>query len=359
MEIDQKIKLIEEEIRKTPYHKGTEHHIGRLKAKIARLKDDQLAKSLKTGGPKGKGFSLKKSGDATVVLVGPPSVGKSTLINQITKAQSKVAAYDFTTVEVIPGMMEYQGAKIQIFDVPGIITGAAKGKGRGRQVLSVVRSADLIVIVVDVNSLPKIQEIKNELYEFGIRLDEEKPKINIVKTLKGGIKISSACPQSHLSLNTIKQIAQEFKIRNAEIVLKEDINLQRLIDAFMGNRVYLPYLRVVNKIDLSPKIKVEGDFIFISAKKGIGLLKLKQAIWEKLNLIRVYLQPKDKKADFTHPLIIKKGQNLREILKTTSLFGKESIKAAKIFGPGAKFPGQEVSLDFQPQEGTIISFRGG
>jgi ribosome-interacting GTPase 1 len=127
----------------------------------------------------------------------------------------------------------------------------------------------------------------------------------------------------------------------------------------MGNRVYLPYLKVVNKIDLSPEIKLERGFVFISAKKGIGLQKLKQAIWEKLNLIRVYLQPKDKKADFTHPLIVKKGQDLKEILKIVSLFDKETIRAAKIYGPGAKFPGQEVSLDFQPQEGTIISFRGG
>ncbi len=359
MEIDQKIKLIEEEIRKTPYHKGTEHHIGKLRAKIAKLKEEQLSCRLKSKGGGGKGFAFKKSGDATVVLVGPPSVGKSTLINQITKAQSKVAAYDFTTVGVIPGMMEYQGAKIQIFDVPGIISGAAQGKGRGKQILSVVRGADLIVIMVDVNSLSKIQEIKNELYEFGIRLDEEKPKINIVKTLKGGIKIFSACRQKYLSLNTIKEIAQEFKIRNAEITLKEDINLQRLIDAFMGNRVYLPYLTVVNKIDLSPKIKLGGDFIFISAKKEIGLQRFKQALWEKLKLIRVYLQPKDKKTDFAQPLIIKKGQNLRRILTTVCLFGEEGIKAAKIYGPGAKFPGQEVSLDFQPQEGTIISFRGG
>ncbi|MGB9706790.1 MAG: GTPase, partial [Microgenomates group bacterium] len=267
--------------------------------------------------------------------------------------------YDFTTVDVIPGMMEYQGAKIQIFDLPGIVIGAAQGKGRGREVLSVTRSAELIIIMVDINSLEKIKAIKDELYEFGIRLDEEKPKMNIVKTLTGGIKISSVCRQTCLSLNTIKEIAQEFKIRNAEIILKEDITLERLIDAFMGNRVYLPYLTVVNKVDLLPGSKRIDDFIFISAKKGLGIEELKRKIWNKLGLMRIYLKPKSGEVDFNHPLITKRGKSLRKILETLSICNKEKFKAAKIYGPGAKFPGQEVSLNFQPQEGTIISFLGG
>jgi ribosome-interacting GTPase 1 len=68
----------------------------------------------------------------------------STLLNAITNKESKVAAYDFTTLDAIPGMMEYdgeyKGARIQIIDLPGIIEGGASGKGRGREVFAAVIS---------------------------------------------------------------------------------------------------------------------------------------------------------------------------------------------------------------------------
>ena len=83
------------------------------------------------------------------MLVGFPSVGKSTLLNNITNAESKVGAYQFTTLDIVPGVMEHKNAKIQVFDIPGIITGASSGKGRGKEILSVARTADLILVVLD------------------------------------------------------------------------------------------------------------------------------------------------------------------------------------------------------------------
>lgn len=355
LEISEEIKQIEEEIRSTPYHKGTEHHVGRLKAKIAKLKDEQIQKKLKSSGGGGPGYAIRKTGDATIVLVGSPSVGKSTLINQITHAQSKVAAYDFTTTHVIPGMMDYRGAKIQIFDLPGIVGGAAGGKGRGKEVLSVTRSANLILIMTDAQNLDKISLIKKELNEFGIRLDEEKPKVYIHKGLSGGVKVTSNCRQTNFSLATVKDLAQNFKIRNGEIVLKEKLTLDRLIDAFMGNRVYLPYLSVINKIDINPLPKQKG-LIQISAQNNIGIDELKEAIWQKLGLVKIFLKARRKKTDFDEPLIVKKGKSLSQILENLMISDKELITCAKISGPGAKFPGQEVSLSFMPQEGTTVSF---
>jgi ribosome-interacting GTPase 1 len=82
---------------------------------------------------------VSKSGDARIALVGFPSVGKSTFLSKITKTKSEVAAYSFTTLTAIPGVLEYGGAEIQILDLPGIIEGASEGKGRGRQVISAAK----------------------------------------------------------------------------------------------------------------------------------------------------------------------------------------------------------------------------
>ncbi len=159
--IEEEIRVLEEEIQRTPYNKATSKHIGRVKAKIARLKDEAVQRAMKSAGG-GEGYSVKKSGDATVVLVGFPSTGKSTLLNTLTGTQSEVAAYAFTTLTVVPGAMEHRGAKIQILDIPGLIAGAAMGKGRGKEVIGVVRSADMIVVLVDVFNSSHVDVLMRE-----------------------------------------------------------------------------------------------------------------------------------------------------------------------------------------------------
>ncbi len=128
MGIPEKIKAIQDEMAKTKINKATEHHIGLLKAKIAKLKREQEENVIKKSGMKQDGFDVWRTGDATIVFIGLPSVGKSTLLNKMTGAKSTVGAFTFTTLTVVPGMMTYRGAKIQVLDLPGIIKGASTGK---------------------------------------------------------------------------------------------------------------------------------------------------------------------------------------------------------------------------------------
>lgn len=114
-------------------------HTHCLYRKLARLRAQLLEPGPGAGGAAGSGFDVSKSGDARISLVGFPSVGKSTFLSKVTKTKSEVAAYSFTTLTAIPGVLEYGGAEIQVLDLPGIIEGAAEGKGRGRQVISAAK----------------------------------------------------------------------------------------------------------------------------------------------------------------------------------------------------------------------------
>ena len=108
MGIPEKIKEIQDQIHRTQINKATEISPSLLKAKIARLKremqENVYGKTMHSGG-ENVGFDVRKTGDATVVLIGLPSVGKSTLLNSLTNAKSRVASYQFTTLTAVPGML--------------------------------------------------------------------------------------------------------------------------------------------------------------------------------------------------------------------------------------------------------------
>jgi len=341
---EDKIRELEEEIKKTPYNKRTQHHIGLVKAKLSRLKTEIIKKA--SGGKKGEGYSVKRTGDATVALLGFPSVGKSTLLNQITNADSPVGAYDFTTLTVIPGLMEYEHAQIQILDVPGIVHGAASGRGRGREVLAAIRSVDLILIIVDALNPGQYSALLREVFEAGIRLNKEKPDVKITRRPKGGVSIGATVKVSKLLKKTFTAILREYRLTNADVVIRTKIDVDDLIDVIEANRIYIPGLVVLNKIDLLSEdalqevVEQVNPDLLVSGHTGINMEELKRGIFDKLRLIRIYLKEVGKKADMKEPLIVRQGATLRTVCSKLHKDFVKKFKAAKVWGPSAKFDGQ-------------------
>jgi hypothetical protein len=359
--ITEQIKQFEEELRKTKYNKRTQHHIGLVKAKIARLKEKQIRKIKGKG--KSEGYGVRKTGDATIIIVGFPSVGKSTLLNRLTNAESKVADYAFTTLSVIPGLLEYKGAKIQILDVPGILRGAADGTGRGKEVLGVMRNADLVLIVVDINQINQIDIIKKEIFDVDIRLNQRKPNVKIKRTERGGIRIGKTVSLEIMD-ETIKSILKEFKINNADILIREKINEDQLIDCVEGNKMYIPGLIALNKIDLINEEKIKQVMkesnadIAISAEKGINLDNLKELIFKKLNFIRIYLKEPGKKADMSKPMIMRKNFLLKDLCLKLHKDFINKFRFARIWGKSVKFDGMMIKrLDHKLEDGDIVEIR--
>lgn len=355
-DLEDQIEEIEEEIRETPYNKSTQHHIGRLKAKLSKLKEELEKRGESTAA--GGGYAIRKEGDATIGLVGYPSVGKSTILNKLTGAKSDVANYEFTTLKVMPGILKYNEAEFQILDLPGLVKGASEGKGRGREVLSVVREVDLIVLIGDVYK-DDIMSMVNELESMGIRLKKEPPDIVITKKEKGGIEVRSTKDLQHIKEETVKEILREYSYVNCVIVIRDDISPDELIDHLNGNRVYLPAVPVINKMDLPYHNKnvseeIEGwDPVYISAEEGEGMEELKKRIFDELKLIRVFLRPKGEKSD-DEPMILKKGSTIEDICNKLHSDFKENFRYARIWGPTAKFPKQRVGMDHQVKEGDTV-----
>ena len=147
MGIAERIAEFEYEYARTQKNKATEYHTGLLRAKIAKLRT--MAAEPAKAGPKGEGFECMKAGNARIAMIGFPSVGKSSLLAHATEQESEIAAYEFTTLTCIPGQLYIRGAELQLLDLPGIIEGAADGKGRGRQVIAVGKSSDLVLMILD------------------------------------------------------------------------------------------------------------------------------------------------------------------------------------------------------------------
>lgn len=358
MSLAEQIKAIEEEIRNTKYNKATAHHIGRLKARLARLREEAEKRAVSKSG--NEGYSIKKSGDATVVLVGFPSVGKSTLLNALTQANSRIATYEFTTLEVIPGTMKYKGANIQILDLPGIVKGASYGKGRGKEVISVIRNADLALIMLDVFSLDQYETIVNELYNSGIRINSKPPQVFIKKMSKGGINISSSVKLS-MNERTIRSVLEEYRIHNANITIREDITIDQLIDVIQGNRTYLPAIVVINKIDIADEFHIKKckqqlpEAFLISADKNINIEELKQGLFQKLRLIRVYLKPQREAPDMDEPLIMKQGCTVGDICDRLHKDFRNLFRYAQVWGSSAKHKAQHAGLDHVLHDGDILT----
>ncbi|SDJ55890.1 OBG GTPase family GTP-binding protein [Natronorubrum texcoconense] len=363
MGLEEEIEKIEDEIANTPYNKSTEAHIGRLKSKLAEKKE-KLQNQSSAGG--GTGYSVEKHGDATVALVGFPSVGKSSLLNSLTNAESETGSYEFTTLDVNPGMLQHRGANIQMLDVPGLIEGAATGKGDGQQVLAVVRNADLIIFTLSVFEIEQYDRLQEELYDINIRVDQEPPRVTVRPKIKDGIKITSSTEQD-LDEKTISDVLRDQGYVNADLNLQENVDIDRLVDGLMENREYIPSITCVNKVDLiEPSYKETVDeqlrerdldpeeVTFISAEEEKGLDVLKDRIWDNLGLIRVYMEKPGRGIDWEEPLVIEEGATVEEAIDKLGGEMEERFRFARVTGPSATHDQQQVGKDHVLEDEDVL-----
>lgn len=303
----EKMKALKEMLAYIPKHKGTEKLQADIKRKIARLKDEMDVK--KTKGGHRFSYSVEREGAAQVVVVGPPNVGKSHLISNLTDTKLEVADYPYTTRIFQPAMMQYEDIQIQLVDLPPI-----SEEFMENWVSSIIRIADMMIIVIDASRDDLLDQIETTL-----------------------------------------SILERFKIKAEGLISDESldpIHWSRLKTLLIANKLDLPGAQDNFSI-LEEFYQGKFKLIPVSALAKTNLEVVREKIVQSLQIIRVYSKRPGHEADFDRPFTFQKGTTLLDFSKTVHKDFAEKLKFARVWGNNV-FDGQRINKDYVLQDKDII-----
>jgi ribosome-interacting GTPase 1 len=233
----------------------------------------------------------------------------------------------------------------------------------GRRVLSVARSADLVLITLDVFQPSVKPLLLKELREIGIRPDERPPNVVIEKTTAGGVSVIAQVPLTKIRKETIRDILAVYGFHNARVMIREDITDEQLLDVILGNRVYVPIFAVLNKIDMIDpdslrKLREKLDYYVLplAAESGINIDELREQLYQRLEFIRIYMRPKGGETDYKEPLIVRSSYTVGDICDTLHKALRQDFKYAQVWGKSVRFGGQKVGIKHKLQDEDVLTF---
>ncbi len=305
--IEEKIAALKKMWAYLPKHKGTDKLQADIKAKLSRLKKE-LEEEKKSGKSR-RGFYVKKEGAGQIVLLGPPNTGKSSLLKSLTGKEVAIAEYPFTTQVPEVGMMPYEDIKIQIVDLPPI----TKDHFVYWQI-DIIRGADLILIVLALDNGDSVF-----LFDDLLELLKSKNIILIGEGLSGD------------------ELFGPVKKRAIVIATKKDLDENGEVFNFLKEEI------------------IKGRFPLLGISIMENLSALKKKLFEYLGIIRVYTKEPGKKPSMEDPLILKKGDTIRDAAARIHKDFAENLKFARVWG-SSKFPGQRVEINYVLKDRDIVEF---
>ena len=176
----------------------------------------------------------------------------------------------------------------------------------------------------------------------------------------GGINLSSTVPLTHINEKTIRSILNEYGIHSANVLIRDDVTIDQFIDSMDKSICYIPMLLIVNKIDLADEEHLQEiqlklpDALLIAANQGLNVNKLRDDIFNKLGLIRIYLKPQGLRADYKEPLIVRNKSTVGDIALKLHRDFVRNFRQARVWGTSVKFPGQKVGLEHVLQDQDVL-----
>ena len=304
----EKAELLEELIGTIPKHKGTDHLRADLRRKLSKLKT--AAQPRKKGARRDPAWHIPKEGAGRAVLVGTSNTGKSALLAALSNAEPDVSEAPFTSWTPTPGMMRVENVQIQLIDTPSLDRDFVEP-----MLMDLVRSSDLILLVVDLGADP------NQQLE-----------------------------------------------RTLSLLAEHRIHPLRWKDRFDDGvrRSFLPVLVVANKCDdaavdenfqiFRRLLAEDWQAVAVSATAGRNLDQLQQAVFDRLEIIRIYSKAPGREADNNVPFVLRKGSTVQEFAAQLHHDFYHKLKAARVWGQGV-YDGQLVARDHVLHDGDVVELR--
>jgi ribosome-interacting GTPase 1 len=300
---EDKVEALEEMLATIPRHKGTEKMQADLKRRLSKLRAEQARRPASRAGVMHR---VEKEGAGQVALVGPPNSGKSLLVRRLTHATPEVADYPFTTRVPLPGMMPFEDVQVQLVDLPPVHPDFPES-----WLYQIIRNADATLLVVDLSDPDLLEDLETTLGQLAnakVQLGQgdlpNAPGWLWKKTLLVANKIDASGAQ------------EDFEI----------------LSELYGTR--FPMLRV-------------------SAETSDGMEQLRRAVFEMLEVIRVYTKAPGKKLERTAPYVLKRGARLIDLAAHVHQDFLTHLKYARVWGHG-KFEGQMVNRDHLLEDKDVV-----
>ena len=306
---EEELRCLELMLREMPKHKGTDKLQAELKAKISKAK--QETEQAKKSGKKGHhGPHIQRQGAGRAIILGGPNAGKSQLLAKLTRATPEVAPYPFTTREPQPGMMPWEDVLVQLIDTPPITADFLDPS-----VLGLTRGSDLALLVFDAGSDDGLDALTPVLE----RLSQTKTRL---------------ASESYLS--------------------EDDVGLSFTQAFLVHNRMDLPGAeeRIALLKEFCP---LDFREFRISAEHGAGLEELRNAIYQALDVVRVYTKlPTKKEADYDKPFTLKRGGTLLEVAELVHRDLAANFKYARVWGSAVLAPGTQMKGDYIIHDKDVV-----
>ncbi len=364
-----KLQKYQEFLAAVPQHKGTMKLRGQIKKKMAVIRKDLDDKKRKgtgksSGGPK---IYVEKEGAAQVALLGMTNVGKSSLLSALTNAKVAVSPVPFTSHEPVPSIMNYKDIRFQIIEAPAMIEGSADGKLWGMATIGSARSADGVILMIDLseNAVTQLNLLLEELEKSRVMLSKPKGRIDIDRRHAGvALRIILVGKLIDCTMKEVEELLRSYRINDAIVKISGEVTLDEIEDAIFESTIYKPALIIANKLDvegaeanlkrLQAHVAGKIPIIAVSCEKKQGLEQVGEALFKTMDIIRIYTKEPGTKAPSTNPFTLKKGATLQDLAKNIHGDFLKDFAFARVWAKRLPFSPQKAGLNFILEDGDIV-----